>query len=153
MKIARFSPTKPFGKQAFALFLVCLCLTSLACAQAGEILTPAEATARASISTVTPTARQNTPAVTLTPSQGGNTPDQETASSLQVGDEVYLAGKGYLINMVDTPGGVRIVGSQERGAKVTVRELVDLNGQTWVRILAPGGEGWVKVENLSETLP
>lgn len=153
LKTTRPSSSKFPGQKGFAFFLVCLWLSSLACAQAGEILTPAEATARASIPTATPTARQDVSVATATPADASDTPDQGTKPIFQEGQEVYLVGKGYLINLLDIAAGTRIVGSQERGAKVTVREVIDLNGQVWVRIQAPTGEGWIKVENLSQTGP
>ena len=138
---------------AFALWLTWLILSSLACAQSGEILTPAQATARVGFSTATPTARQETPVATESPSPAGSIVEQGTTNQFPAGQEVFLVGKGYLINLVDTAGGIRIVGSQERGAKAIVLEVTELNGQTWVRIKASTGEGWVKADNLSKTFP
>jgi hypothetical protein len=67
-----------------------------------------------------------------------------------IGDEVSLAGKGFLINLMDAPEGNRIVGSQERGARVIVLEITVKDEIVWVRIRAATGEGWVLAENLDE---
>lgn len=75
-----------------------------------------------------------------------------TAGGPQVGDTVYLAGKGFLINLVDQPGG-RIIAGQERGAAVTIKEIAQHEGETWYRVDAPTGVGWVKAENISTEPP
>ncbi len=70
----------------------------------------------------------------------------------QPGDEVYLAGKSYLVNFLDKPGGLMITG-QERGAAVTILELAQHEDDTWYKIDAPAGQGWVPSENITIEAP
>jgi hypothetical protein len=110
-----------------------LLLVSLACAQAGEILSPEEATARAQ-----PTKRPTRPPATAASTQEG---------APQVGDTVRLTSQGFLVNILVEPGG-RIIANQERGAEVTILEETQHEGETWYLIDAPTGEGWVQAEFL-----
>jgi hypothetical protein len=108
-----------------------LILTSLACNQAGEILTPAEATARAEEA-----------------AQPVFTSDEVIAgSNYQVGDEATLIGRSFLVNLIDAPGG-KISAGQERGTAVMVLEVAMVGEVTWYKIEAPTGEGWVSEEAL-----
>ena len=75
-----------------------------------------------------------------------------TTEGFQTGDEVYLTGKGYLINILNEPGG-RLIANQERGVMVTVLGSADYEGEVWYLIDAPTGEGWVEVENLTTEEP
>lgn len=72
---------------------------------------------------------------------------------LFLGQDVYLVGKGYLINIVDEPGGLTIVTNQQRGEKVSVLKKVVEDGKVWYLIDAPAGEGWVPEDNLSLEKP
>ena len=195
------------------LFLGLWLLPSLACQQAGEILTPAEATERARQAAV-PTATKPTVSQAefqvgdevefagtgfLVPlyQQVGDTsafshagrgetgtvlgsqeadgqiwylvdgPSGEgwvkaesltalgegTPAGPQVGDMVYLTGTGYLITIVAEPGGTRMVAGQERGVEVTILEIAEQEGETWFKIDAPTGEGWVPAENIATEKP
>jgi len=121
-----------------------LSLASLACAQAGEILTPAEATARAE-------ATQNPVRPTATPGaieEGSSAPEGP-----QVGDAVYLTGRGFLISLVSEPGATRMIAGQERGVEVTIIEIAEHEGDLWYKIDAPTGEGWVPAENITADAP
>lgn len=109
-----------------------LLLSGLACAQAGEVLTPAEATARAE--------GRETEIETV----GVDTVDEE---GLQVGDTATLLGRSFLINILDEPGG-RIIANQERGVIVTIQQIAEQDGERWYQIQAPTGTGWVTEENL-----
>ncbi len=71
---------------------------------------------------------------------------------LQPGAEVYLTGKGFLINILEEPGG-RLVANQERGVLVTIVDVTEHEGENWYYISAPTGEGWVLEENLTEEQP
>jgi hypothetical protein len=64
-----------------------------------------------------------------------------------VGDTVLLKGVGFLVNLLSEPGG-RIIAGQERGTEVDILEITTYEGQTWYRIDAPTGEGWVSEENI-----
>ncbi len=75
------------------------------------------------------------------------------AEGPQPGETVYLTGKGFLINLMDGPGGKRIIANQERGAAVTILEVVELEGKLWYRIDAPTGQGWVPADNISTEAP
>jgi len=121
-----------------------LLLTSLACAQAGEILTPAEATARAE-------ATQNPVRPTATP--GAVEEGSSAPQGPQVGDAVYLTGRGFLISLVSEPGATRMIAGQERGVEVTIIEIAEHEGELWYKIDAPTGEGWVPAENITADAP
>ncbi len=186
---------------------------TLACSQAGEILTPAEATARA-MPTAAPTASGE---VVGTQFSIGDTvefvssgylvpiyqkPGDRTAFShaargdtgtvigsemvgdvlwyhvdsvaglgwvqneyiaavggeggggkFQPGSTAYLTGKGYLINLVEAPGSLRMIAGQERGVEVTIVETSVYEGANWYLVDAPTGQGWVSEENLSMEKP
>ena len=70
----------------------------------------------------------------------------------QPGDMVYLAGVGYLINLLREPGGFIIAG-QERGTEVTVLDVTSYEGDLWYLVDAPTGEGWIPAENVSTEAP
>lgn len=116
-------------QQALLWLIIVLVAAGLACAQAGEVLTPAEATERAV--------------------EGASGPDREgsTAGEFQVGDEAALTGRSFLVNIMDAPAG-RISAGQERGAIVTVRQVTEVEEVLWYQIEAPGGTGWVRWDNL-----
>ncbi|RME84445.1 MAG: hypothetical protein D6775_05535 [Caldilineae bacterium] len=124
------------------LFLLgVLLLATLAC-QTGEVLTPAEATARAkearSVRLV------NTPAL----GGGGQSSSQETEAEVKPGDTGVLVGRGYMISLYQEAGATRIIAQQERGVEVTVKDVTQVDGETWYLIDAPTGLGWIKAENL-----
>lgn len=75
------------------------------------------------------------------------------AGSFAVGDEAYLVGRTFLINLYDSAGSSRFIAGQERGVTVTVLETDEIDGTVWYRIKAPTGEGWVPEENLSAEPP
>lgn len=74
-------------------------------------------------------------------------------ASFSVGDEAFLIGRAFLINLYDGPGSTRFIAGQERGVRVTILEVDDVNGVAWYRVQAPTGEGWVAEENLSAEPP
>ena len=78
--------------------------------------------------------------------------EEAATEGFQAGDELYLVGKGYLINILNEPGG-RLVANQERGVVVTVVGSADYEDEVWYLIDAPTGEGWVKTENLTTEEP
>jgi hypothetical protein len=77
---------------------------------------------------------------------------EAATEGFQTGDEAYLVGQGYLINILSEPGG-KLVANQERGVLVTVVGSADYKGEIWYLIDAPTGEGWVKTENLTTEEP
>ena len=110
-------------------FIGLLLLVSLACAQSGEIISDAEATARA-----------NSPVS----SSAGESAD---AANFNIGDTVVLVGKGFLINILDGPGG-KISAGQEKGAEVEILSSTAFEDAVWYEIEASTGKGWVKASNL-----
>lgn len=117
-------------RKALLFFIGLLVLVSLACAQSGDILTPEEATARAQEGAFQP----------------GN---GETAEGAQFepGDSANVIGSGFLINLLDVPGG-RIAGSQARGSTVEILESADFEDEIWYHVDSETGQGWLKAENL-----
>lgn len=116
-------------RSALLLFIGLLALAALACAQAGEILTPAEATARAAA-----------PQGDTNEDYAGESVD---SARLQPGDQALLTGRSFLVNLYNLPAG-RIIAGQERGVRVEILETgLDDEGDVWYRISAPTGEGWV----------
>ncbi len=119
------------GHRALIFMIGALILASLACSQAGEVLTPAEATARAV---------EAAPVFTTGSSsvEGG---------MFEAGDKATLTGRSFLVNLYDAPGG-KISAGQERGAEVTVLEVSTEADAIWYKVEAPTGEVWVPAANL-----
>ncbi len=78
--------------------------------------------------------------------------EEETIEGPQPGDEMYLAGKSFLVNFLDQPGG-KIIAGQERGVAITILEVAQYEGDTWYHIDAPTGQGWVLAESISTEAP
>ena len=112
-------------------------LAGVAC-QSGEVITPAEATARAKASRAVIVKKTATP--------GGKT--ESGADVLAAGTKVKLIGKAFLVNIYKEAGSTRILTQQEKGIEVEIQDTQDVDGATWYLITAPAGQGWVKAENL-----
>jgi len=112
-------------------------LAGVAC-QSGEVITPAEATARAKKSRAVIVKKTATP--------GGKT--ESGADVLASGTTAKLVGKAYLVNIYKEAGSKRILTQQEKGIEVEIQDTQDVDGKTWYLIKAPAGQGWVKAENL-----
>jgi hypothetical protein len=106
-----------------------LLVLSLACSQAGVIVSAAEATQIAEQTNVSPTAE----VVDV----------QDDAEGPQEGDTVVLTGVSYLVAFYDAPGSNKIITNQERGVEAVVLQVVLLEGEKWYFIDAPAGEGWL----------
>lgn len=119
------------ARTAILLIIGLLILTSLACAQAGEILPPAEATARA--------VEASQPV-----NYGG---DSVSGGLFEAGDSATLKGRNFLVNLYDAPDG-KISAGQERGSAVTIVEVATSGDLVWYKVEAPTGEGWVSSESL-----
>lgn len=124
-------------KLALFLLISLVFLAAVAC-QKGEVITPAEATARAK------EARSVKLRKTATP--GGKT--EAGANVIPSGTKATLVGKSYLINIYRDPDGKRIIAQQERGMEVTILDVTQVGKETWYLIDAPAGQGWVNGENL-----
>ena len=131
------------------LKLVLLLLSSLALllvvsgCEKGEVITPAEATARAKEARAVKIKKTATP--------GGKT--ESGSDVIPNGTKATLVGKAYLINIYKEPGSTRIHVQQEKGVEVEVMDVTKVNGETWYLIDAPAGQGWVKAENLELKTP
>ena len=112
-------------------------LAGVAC-QSGEVITPAEATARAK--------QKRAVTIKKTATPGGKT--ESGADVLGNGTKAKLVGKAYLVSIYKEPGSTRILTQQEKGVEVEVQDTQAVDGVTWYLIAAPAGQGWVKAENL-----
>lgn len=127
------------ARTTLILIIGLLLLLSLAC-QTGEVLTPAEATARA----------REARSVKI-----GATPTKNVSGTVapitgpQIGDSGELIGKGFMVNLYQKAGATRIIAQQERGTTVTFKDKQEVNGKLWYLIDAPTGLGWVKAENIN----
>ena len=122
------------NRTSILLIIGLLLLFTLAC-QTGEVLTPAEATARAHEAR---SVKINNPA--LIGSKGSER--APTDKGPQPGDTVELIGKGYMISLFQEAGSNRISAQQERGTQVTVKDSSVIDGEIWYLIDAPTGLGW-----------
>jgi len=121
------------------LFLIAsiILLAGVAC-QTGEVITPAEATARAVEARSVKTKKTATP--------GGKT--EGGANVIPSGSKATLVGKAYLVNIYKEAGSTRILTQQEKGVEVVVQDAQHIGDETWYLIQAPAGQGWVKAESL-----
>jgi len=121
------------------LFLIVgiIILAGVAC-QSGEVITPAEATARAK------EARAIVIKKTATP--GGKT--GAGGDVIPSGSKAKLVGKAYLVNIYKEAGSTRILTQQEKGVEVEIQDVTHVGDETWYLIKAPAGQGWAKAENL-----
>ncbi|MEN8172677.1 MAG: hypothetical protein ABFS03_07320 [Chloroflexota bacterium] len=108
------------------LVLGVLLTFSLACAQSGEILTEAEATARA-----IPTA-----APTLAAMAGD--------SMFERGDEVELISEGFLVAIYQNAGDRTAFSHAARGDSGTILGAEMVDDQLWYQVESVGGTGWVQ---------
>lgn len=116
--------------------LAILLSAALACAQAGQILTPEEATRQAAEA-----AEQARAAAASSSSAAAE------GEALAAGTAAVLRGRAFLINLMEEPGG-RVIAGQERGTGVTVVDSQVVDSELWYLIEAPTGEGWVPGENV-----
>lgn len=117
--------------KSLLLFIGLLVLVSLACAQSGDILSSEEATARAQEGV-------------FQPGDGG---ESAADAQFELGDSANVTGSGFLINLLDVPGG-RIAGSQSRGSTVEILESADFEGEIWYHVDSETGDGWLRATNL-----
>jgi hypothetical protein len=118
----------------FIAVVLLIIIASLACQQAGEIITPAEATAR----------YEGTQSAAVS----GVTGDAEGAEFL-AGSEAALASQEFLINIVRNPGETDAFAYGYRGDKVTVEGSTNHEGEIWYLVDTFSGTGWVPAKNLA----
>lgn len=114
--------------------VILLFIVSLACNQAGDIITPAEATQRYE--------------ATQSAAVSGVTGDAEGATFL-AGTEVSLASREFIINIVRNPGETDAFAYGYRGDGVTVEGSILHDGEIWYLIDTFSGTGWVPESNLA----
>lgn len=112
-------------------FIGLLALMSLACAQAGSVISYADATATAESK--------------FAPVTGAGA--AAAGADFAVGNTAVLAGRGFLINLMDAPGG-RIAAGQQRGAEVEILSSALLDDEIWYEVDSSTGIGWVKADSL-----
>jgi hypothetical protein len=109
-----------------------LALAALACAQAGEIFSDAEATQRA-----IPTATEVV--------------DLSGEAEYQIGEEVQIFGGtfGALVPLYGEPGGRFFTSQVPNGSLVSVLELgLADTGEIWYEVEGNAGRGWIRAANL-----
>ena len=202
MKISKTFP--------LVMVIVVLLLTSLACQQAGEILSPEDATQRAIESESEVVANDESAAgaafangekveftstgstIPLYSSAAGRTPFLNAApgdaafvrssteedgeiwyqvegtsgngwvqaeflvaasgeadvAAFAPGDTAILQGVGFMVSLFDGAGSRLMIAQQEKGVEVVVLEVGSVGAETWYKIDAPTGDGWVPASNL-----
>ena len=191
-----------------------LLLGILACSQAGEVLTPEEATQRAQVAaqaTTLPTAVSNvsgieigsrvrfdtveylvlmkrepgSPLIAVQSERGAtgivvgsqdvegmpwyqietpggigwlpgdvlSTVGGEAFTELAEGDTAYLVGTSEIVKLLVAPGNNLGASDAATGTEVTVMQVTEFEGEQWIKVKAPVGEGWVRSSNLSLTAP
>ncbi|MBN2556868.1 MAG: hypothetical protein JXA97_13090 [Anaerolineales bacterium] len=111
-------------------------LATLACARAGEVVSPAEATRRV----------EATQAAVLTP-------DVALEAIFGVNSTVEFIGEQYLIPLQAEPGDVVAESHVPRGEFGIVLGSELLDGEVWYFVDSTSGQGWIREESLqaSET--
>jgi hypothetical protein len=118
-------------RKLFLLLIVILLAAVLACKQSGQVFTVEEATRRA----------MPTPIPTVEPGELGD-------DTIEIGEQVILVGRSFLVNLLDGPDG-RLVAGESRGTTVTVEQAAAVEGELWYQVRSSSGQvGWVKAENL-----
>jgi len=127
--------SNPKVRAAIIVLIGLLLVVGLACAQAGEILTPAEATARAEEagSLVRP----------------ASTPGADAGGAIfQEGDTVEFIGQSHLVPLYRRPGDLAAFSYAGRGDPATVLAYEEEGGKEYYQINSGAGQGWVLAENL-----
>lgn len=117
-------------RRSLLFFIVMLVFVGLACQQSGEILSEEDATARAEEGI-------------FRPESGGST----VGAELEIGSSATVVGSGFLINLLDVPGGT-IAGSQSRGSTVVILSSAEYEGEVWYEVDSETGDGWLKAASL-----
>lgn len=112
--------------------LSALFILSLACKQAGEIITPAEATQRYEATQAAKT---------------GDVVVVAEGAVFKPGDKAVLASEGYLVGMYPEPGGRAPFSYATRGDEVIIASSVDIDGVIWYQLQSVAGNGWLPESN------
>ncbi len=110
-----------------------LLVVSLACKQAGSIITPAEATQRYE-------ATQEVLA--------GDVSGDAFGAQYLTGEEAVLTGDGYLVPLYQLVGDQFPVSNATRGDVVTILGSVNYEEEIWYKVESLGGDHWVPGSSL-----
>ena len=121
---------KKSNKTPLVLMIVVLLLASLACQQAGEILTPAEATARVEAESQSEAESQESAV------------DAEFAT----GDKIEFTSPGATVPLYSKAAGRSPFLTVNPGEFAFVRGSTAVDGVIWYRIEGSSGNGWVSAE-------
>lgn len=117
---------------SFFVIIAMLVLASLACSQAGQILTPEEATAIAQGAI-----------------PGANPSDSETQEGqFEVNQVVNFIGTGFLVPIMREPGDRMAYSNAARGQTATIKGSREVDGEVWYQVTSAAGNGWVAAKNL-----
>jgi uncharacterized protein YgiM (DUF1202 family) len=108
------------------LTLGMLIFAGLACAQAGSILTPEEATQQAQAT-----------------AEAGVGLGEGSETDIHPGDTVEFVGSGYLVLLRDEPGSSSTTVQSQRGVQGTVKGSQVFEDDVWYLVETVGGEGWL----------
>jgi hypothetical protein len=123
------------ARVAITVFIGLLLVVGLACAQAGEILTPAEATARAEEASG--------------PARPASTPGAAgEGAAFEEGDTVEFIGQSHLVPLYRQPGDLAAFSFAGRGDPATVLAYEEIEGHGYYQVNSGAGQGWVPAENV-----
>jgi hypothetical protein len=107
---------------------------SIACKQAGEIITPAEATQRYEATQA---------------AKSGDVVVEAEGAVYSPGDTVQLVSEGHLVGLFQEPGGPSPFSFATRGDEVTITSSVNIDGVLWYQIDSIAGSGWLPETNFA----
>ncbi|MGD2058282.1 MAG: hypothetical protein PVF85_07135 [Anaerolineales bacterium] len=118
------------SRTSIALAITVLVLSALACEQAGEVITPEEATQRVQS------------AIDI---EAAETPDPELAeTNIKIGETVRFTSTEFLVLLKREPGAALIAVQSDRTATGTVVGSALYEGEVWYEIeIAGSGSGWL----------
>ncbi|MDF1499036.1 MAG: hypothetical protein P1P76_00980 [Anaerolineales bacterium] len=114
---------------SIVLAISVLILSTLACEQAGEILTPEEATQRAQT------------AIDVVEAETPNPELDDT--EIQIGETVRFVTNEFLVLLKREPGAALIAVQTDRGATGTVIGTALYEGEVWYEVEIGSGSGWL----------
>jgi hypothetical protein len=110
-----------------------LIILSLSCKQAGEIITPAEATQRFEATQAADT---------------GEEVLEAEGAEFAVGSMVELASEGHLVGLYKDPSDKNPYTFATRGDEVNVVGSQEIEGDIWYKIESTAGNGWLPSANV-----
>lgn len=121
------------SRTSIVLAITVLILSTLACEQAGEILTPEEATQRAQTAIDVEEAETRVPELAET--------------DIKIGESVRFTSTEFLVLLKREPGAALIAVQSDRTSTGTVIDSALYEGEVWYEIeIAGSGAGWLPAE-------